>query len=59
MSTHYVNLPHVLKLSGSLDLKALPSEQHSDWRWKDAHEAAVAEDVHPYARVYAQWVLDH
>ena len=59
VSTHYVNLPHVLKLSGSLDLNALPSEQHSDWRWEDAHEAAVAEDVHHYVRVYAQWVLDH
>lgn len=59
VTTHYVNLPHVLKLSGSLELNALPSEQHSDWRWQDAYAAAVAEDVHPNARIYAQWVIDH
>ena len=57
VSTHYVNLPHVVRLGPALDLDALPTEQHSSWRWQSAQEAAVADDVHPYVRVYAQWVV--
>lgn len=57
-STHYVNLPHVLKLEYALDLDALPLDQHSGWRWQEPQDAAVSEDVHPYVRVYAQWVMD-
>jgi colanic acid biosynthesis protein WcaH len=58
VSTHYVNLPHVLRLPHALDINALPSDQHSTWRWQDVHATAVADDVHPYVRVYAQWVVD-
>ena len=58
VSTHYVNLPHVLQLKHPLDLAALPADQHSGWRWQDAKDAAVASDVHPYVRVYAQWLWD-
>ena len=59
VSKLYVNLPHVVRLGRALDLVALPTEQHSSWRWQSAQEAAVADDVHPYVRVYAQWVVDH
>jgi colanic acid biosynthesis protein WcaH len=59
VSTHYVNLPHVVRLGHSLDLAALPIDQHSAWRWQDATAAAVADDVHPYVRAYAQWVVAH
>ena len=59
VSTHYVNLPHVLRLDQALDLDALPTEQHSSWRWQAAQEAAVADVVHPYVRLYAQWVVEH
>ena len=58
LSTHYVNLPHVLQLPHALDISALPSDQHSAWRWQDVHAVAVAGDVHPYVRVYAKWVVD-
>ncbi len=58
VSTHYVNLPHVLLLPHALDPNALPSDQHSAWRWQDVQAAAVADDVHPNVRVYAQWVVD-
>jgi colanic acid biosynthesis protein WcaH len=58
VSTHYVNLPHVLRLPHTLDINALPSDQHSAWRWQDVHATAVADDVHSYVRVYAQWVVD-
>lgn len=57
VSTHYVNLPHFLRLSRTLNLSDLPLDQHLDWRWQDAGSAAMAEDVHPYVRVYAQWVV--
>lgn len=59
VSTHYVNLPHVLQLKQPLELDALPEDQHSGWRWQDTKDAAVADDVHPYVRVYAQWLFDH
>jgi len=59
VSTHYVNLPHMVRLSHSLDLATLPTDQHSAWRWQDAAAAAVADDVHPYVRAYAQWVAAH
>ena len=53
-----MNLPHVLRLPHALDINALPSDQHSAWRWQDVQAAAVADDVHPYVRVYAQWVVE-
>ncbi len=59
VSTHYVNLPHWLQLDRALDWESLPVDQHTYWRWQDARAAALAEDVHPYVRVYAQWVVDH
>jgi colanic acid biosynthesis protein WcaH len=59
VSTHYVNLPHVLRLEEVLDLNALPLDQHSGWRWQDPQDTAVADEVHPYVRVYAKWVIDH
>lgn len=59
VSTHYVNLPHVLKLKQPMELDTLPADQHSDWRWQDTKDAAVADDVHPYVRSYAQWLLEH
>jgi colanic acid biosynthesis protein WcaH len=58
VSTHYVNLPHVLQLPYTLELKKLPLDQHSAWRWQDVKAATVAHDVHPYVRLYAQWVLE-
>ena len=59
VSTHYVNLPHVLRLNHSLDVQALPNDQHIQWRWQAPSLAASAQDVHPYVRVYAQWLLNH
>jgi colanic acid biosynthesis protein WcaH len=58
VSTHYVNLPHVLQLPDTLDLTTLPLDQHCAWRWQHVEVAAVADDVHPYVRLYAQWVIE-
>ena len=57
VSTHYVNLPYVIRLDHMLKLSALPLEQHSAWRWQDVQAAAVSHDVHPYVQIYADWVL--
>jgi colanic acid biosynthesis protein WcaH len=59
VSTHYVNLPHCLQLQKPLDASTLPLDQHTAWRWQNAQAAAVAEDVHPHVRAYAQWVAEH
>ena len=59
VGTHYVNLPHVLRLNHLLDVHALPNDQHSHWRWQAPSMAASVQDVHPYVREYAQWLLDH
>jgi colanic acid biosynthesis protein WcaH len=58
VSTHYVNLPHVLSLQHILKVNALPLDQHIAWRWQDVQDAAVAHDVHPYVQFYAQWVIE-
>ena len=59
VSTHYVNLPHVLQLKQPLELDALPDDQHSGWRWQDAKDVVIADDVHPYVRVYGQWLVEN
>ena len=58
VSTHYVNLRHVMRLPHALDIYAFPSDQHSAWHWQDVHATAVADEVHPYVRMYAQLVVD-
>jgi colanic acid biosynthesis protein WcaH len=61
VSTHYVNLPHWLKISddekGLLQLPQGPNDQHSLWRWFTPADIDNDETVHPYARSYAQWVF--
>ncbi len=58
ISTHYVNLPHILQMKYSLDLDLLPNEQHSGWRYQNVDAVALSNDVHPYVRLYAQWVIN-
>jgi colanic acid biosynthesis protein WcaH len=57
--THYVNLPHLIKLKRGhkLDLRQLPSEQHSLWNWVKLEKAIENEDVHEYVRVYARELI--
>ena len=57
VSTHYVNMPHVLRLKHILNIGSLPLDQHSAWRWQDLQAVAEAQDVHPYVQIYAQWVV--
>ena len=59
VSTHYVNLPHLYEIDGDgvSFIDALPSEQHEAWQWLSLEQAAIAEDVHKYVRVYAAELL--
>jgi len=60
VSTHYVNLPHFLRATSSeiYDLTLPLGEQHSEWCWMPVLEAINCENVHPYVRLYAQWIKD-
>ena len=58
-----VHLPHWLDLSAaeaaSLMLPQGPDQQHARWQWLPLDQAARDEPVHPYVRVYAQWLRDN
>ena len=60
MSTHYVNLPYWLALSAeeaaALTLPQGSDQQHARWQWLPLDQIAQHESVHPYVRVYAQWL---
>ena len=61
VSTHYVNLPHWLRLTQDEADALRPSEgaleQHSGWRWLPLWQAADEPTVHRYVQVYARWLL--
>lgn len=63
VSTHYINLPHWLELSATdaagLILPKGPDKQHAGWRWLPLDWVSRDELVHPYVRIYAQWLLNN
>lgn len=63
ISTHYVNMPYWLPLSwAELELLILPlasaDAQHAQWQWMPVEEAAASDEVHWFARPYAQWLAE-
>ena len=56
ISTHYVNLPHVLYVDDDLDLVA--DDQHKVITWFDLAEVSQSEEHHKYMNQYAGWVLE-
>lgn len=63
ISTHYVNTPYWLPLSwdelAHLNLPLADKDaQHAQWQWVAVEEAAQHADVHPFARPYAQWLVE-
>ena len=62
VSTHYVNLPHWLKIGDDekrlLQLPQGPEEQHSNWHWFNLTEIENNEAIHQYARSNAEWIVD-
>ena len=49
VSTHYLNLGYEVEVS---DLKALPLDQHSEYRWFEPEELMQSNDVHDYVKDY-------
>jgi colanic acid biosynthesis protein WcaH len=49
VSTHYVNLGYKLKVP---NLKSLPKEQHSEYRWFSVEELLQSDEVHAYVKDY-------
>jgi len=60
VSTHYVNLPHFIKLSQyQADNLALPHDvQHGEYCWMGLEEAIQHENVHDYIKKYAHWIKE-
>jgi colanic acid biosynthesis protein WcaH len=62
VSTHYVNLPHCLRLTDAqaadVQLPQGPGEQHGSWQWLPLAQAARDSTVHEYVQVYARWLLE-
>ncbi len=59
VSTHYVNLPFVLRVDYEIDLAILPQglgEQHTEWCWYPLDKAGMSEEVHLYVQTYAKWL---
>lgn len=54
ISTHYVNLPHYLRLDSKPDLK--PDYQHNMLKWFGLNEVAENHSFHKYIRTYASWL---
>ena len=55
ISTHYVNLPHLVLLSNQTawDWQLVPSDQHDQWRWMALSQVTNNASVHAYVRPYA------
>jgi colanic acid biosynthesis protein WcaH len=62
VSTHYVNLPHWLRLTNSqvadLQLPQGPGKQHASWQWLPLFQAARDAATHTYVQIYARWLLE-
>ncbi len=55
ISTHYVNLPHYLKLHEKPKLKK--DSQHSKLEWFKLKEICESNCFHQYVKNYASWLL--
>lgn len=56
ISTHYINLPHLLKLSYKPDIKL--DTQHDSFKWTTLEEISQDQIYHAYMQNYARLILD-
>ncbi len=54
--THYVNLPHFIKLSSKLDTEQ--DSQHSSLQWWRIRDALDSPTIHNYVKPYLIWILE-
>ena len=50
VSTHYINLAYLLELP--FEIKELPKEQHSEYKWFSKEEILDSDEVHKYIKDY-------
>ena len=55
VSTHYVNLPHFIKINSAFSPRL--DSQHSSYCWVNMAQAKKNELIHPYALSYVTWIL--
>ena len=56
ISTHYVNLPHFIKLPSKLN--AHHDNQHNSLQWWCLGDALESPKVHKYVKPYLIWILE-
>jgi colanic acid biosynthesis protein WcaH len=56
LSTHYVNLPHYVRLKSTPEITL--DDQHAEFEWFDLSVVAKDEKFHLYIRNYAIWLLN-
>lgn len=63
ISTHYVNIPHFLRLDvdlqKSLNIKFGENCQHDNYEWIYIKDCFNNNDIHEYSRVYSKYVYKH
>lgn len=61
ISTHYVNIPHLVELdreeTNSIKVKHGHNQQHGGFEWLELQAAIDSNRVHEYSKVYAEYVL--
>ena len=55
ISTHYVNLPHYMRIERLPDLKL--DDQHTEMAWFDLQEVSSSSRFNEYMRNYASWLI--
>ncbi len=55
ISTHYVNLPHYIKLGKQPNIRL--DRQHNEIRWVRLEDVANGKEFHKYIRIYASWLI--
>ena len=50
VSTHYVNIAYEIELK--YEIKDLPKEQHSEYKWFNKEEILTSDEVHKYVKNY-------
>ena len=56
VTTHYVNLPHLVEINSSFSPQL--DSQHVSYCWINLADAQKNDLIHPYALKYVNWILE-
>jgi colanic acid biosynthesis protein WcaH len=61
ISTHYVNMPHLIHLdkkkTDSIKVKYGHNQQHGGFEWFKLEKAIDSKRIHDYSKIYAEYIL--